>query len=432
MKKIVIIFLMMVLLSSVIFAEVTRKVVAEYPDGSTKEIIYYDDGKEIAKEIFDKKGNIKKVGKIPNGIVKEYYESWELESQTNFKEGKREGIREVYYESGKLESETNFKEDKREGIRKVYYESGKLQQETNYKNDKLEGLHFQYYENGKIKEETNFKNDKQEGIYKGCYESGRLKDEANFKNDKLEWGKSYYESGELEHEINLVGGKGIEKYYYKNSVLRQEGNLKDSELEGLVKSYYESGELKAEAKYKNGELEGIYKVYYESGKLKSKYNYKDGKMQGIGEDYYEDGKLEAKVFECSECNEIFSTGKEIKKVKDKIYCNNCYVKQFSKLYDKILEIFISNGGIPLSFTASFELNNGKSMSVEDFKKEKTGRGILYSLSTMGGDVYIEIIQETDYLFWIERRTGVMSFGPTKYLYEINLKTGIMSPKGTMK
>ncbi|MEK7448840.1 MAG: hypothetical protein AAB019_05070, partial [Planctomycetota bacterium] len=36
-----------------LIGEVTRKTTQKYPNGTTKEIIYYQDGKEIAKELFD-------------------------------------------------------------------------------------------------------------------------------------------------------------------------------------------------------------------------------------------------------------------------------------------------------------------------------------------------------------------------------------------
>ncbi|MEK6645793.1 MAG: hypothetical protein AABY84_03855 [Candidatus Firestonebacteria bacterium] len=75
----------------------------EYPNGKLKEMIYYNNGKEIAKKIFDIKNNIvKNTGKIPNGLIKEYYESGKLWIEWNYKDDKQEGISRIYNENGEI------------------------------------------------------------------------------------------------------------------------------------------------------------------------------------------------------------------------------------------------------------------------------------------------------------------------------------------
>lgn len=127
-------WLLLILLStSIVSAEVTRKQTLN-PDG-TKGYVFYSEGKEVAKQIVDDGGNvIKIIGKIPDGIVREYYQSGKLKGEGNFKDGKLEGIVKEYYESGKLKTEWNFKNDKLEGISKRYYESGGTKYIDTYKN----------------------------------------------------------------------------------------------------------------------------------------------------------------------------------------------------------------------------------------------------------------------------------------------------------
>ena len=61
-----------VLVSPFVYADVVRKLV-ENPDG-TQEAIYESEGKEVAKELLDQDGTvIRTVGKIPDGLVKEFY-----------------------------------------------------------------------------------------------------------------------------------------------------------------------------------------------------------------------------------------------------------------------------------------------------------------------------------------------------------------------
>ncbi|MEK7450266.1 MAG: hypothetical protein AAB019_12390, partial [Planctomycetota bacterium] len=108
------VLVLIVLMPAIILGdgEVTQKTTQEYPDGTIKEIIYYQDGKKIAKKLFDEKGNSTIEGKIPEGIAKDYYASGKLEDEATYKDGKQEGIHKIYYESGKLEIEGNYKNDK--------------------------------------------------------------------------------------------------------------------------------------------------------------------------------------------------------------------------------------------------------------------------------------------------------------------------------
>ena len=142
MKRIVML-LLMVLLPAIVFAEITRKVVDKYPDvgkgeitlpGQPKTIIYLNSkGKEVAKEICDESGKIiETTGKIPDGIIKEYYESGKLLAEYNYKDGKLEGLSKGYYESGAFRGEWNYKSGKLEGIVKVFYENGNLNYEMNF------------------------------------------------------------------------------------------------------------------------------------------------------------------------------------------------------------------------------------------------------------------------------------------------------------
>jgi antitoxin component YwqK of YwqJK toxin-antitoxin module len=105
--------------------------------------------------------------------------------------------------------------------------------------------------------------------------------------------KSYYESGELNHEWNCKDGKknGIGKWYQKTGALGGEANYKDGKANGIGKTYYESGALKSEENYKNGKQDGIYKTYYESGILETQLITRNGKAIS-GMFYKKNGKKE--------------------------------------------------------------------------------------------------------------------------------------------
>lgn len=173
----------MVLLSTaVVYAEVTRKEMIN-PDG-TVEHVFYSDGKEIAKQKLDDNGDIiQTIGKIPNGVVKGYYESGKLEYECNYRDNKLAGIVKVYYESGRLMKEWNYKDNKLNGITNWYFENGKLLRQFNYEDGKREGMTKKFYENGGIWSIKTYKNGK--FINRKEYDKeGKLTSEQNFSTEE--------------------------------------------------------------------------------------------------------------------------------------------------------------------------------------------------------------------------------------------------------
>ena len=93
---------------------------------------FYSAGKEIAQQVRDRDGAIiKATGTIPDGIVREYYESGKLKEVSNYKNNKREGTSKWYYEDGVLRAERPYKDDKLNGIVKWHYTTGSLGTEFN-------------------------------------------------------------------------------------------------------------------------------------------------------------------------------------------------------------------------------------------------------------------------------------------------------------
>ena len=113
----------------------------------------------------------------------------------DFKDTPLTGLYESYYENGKLESETPYKNGKRDGLAKVYYKNGKLEAEIPYKNGKRDGLVTGYYKNGKLKYQFPHKNGKAEGFLKCYHENGGLLVGAIFQNGTLVSGFMYDTAG---------------------------------------------------------------------------------------------------------------------------------------------------------------------------------------------------------------------------------------------
>jgi len=133
MKKVLCLLVIFLLSAAIVSAEVVRKATRN-PDGTTS-YVFYSDGKEIATQIMDGTGNIIKTeGKIPDGVVKEYYKSGKLKGEGTVKDGKAEGIVKEYYENGKLKAEWSIKNGVPDGTIKRYYESGSIRCIDTYKN----------------------------------------------------------------------------------------------------------------------------------------------------------------------------------------------------------------------------------------------------------------------------------------------------------
>ncbi|MBI4777510.1 hypothetical protein HY792_01085 [Candidatus Desantisbacteria bacterium] len=130
-------FFLLMLMPTFLFAETVGKTII-LSDGKTNAVVYYVNGKEVAREILDKNETVvKTIGKISDGMVKGYYKSGKLQEEWNFKDGKLEGIKKWYDENGNLWLKWNYKDGKLEGICKGYYKNGNLRAESNYKDDKL-------------------------------------------------------------------------------------------------------------------------------------------------------------------------------------------------------------------------------------------------------------------------------------------------------
>jgi antitoxin component YwqK of YwqJK toxin-antitoxin module len=194
-KSALLLMLVLVFVSSCVFGDVTREVIKN-PDG-TQEVIFYRDGKELAKELIGTDDTvITTMGKIPDGLVKEFFFDGAVREEVYYKNGKKEGVAKLYNSKGVVRGEFNFKKGIQDGLSKTYYDTGELLKEISFKNGKLEGVNREYAKDGTLLFEAYFKDDKQDGITtiydpKGgktvsVYDKGKLVSEKHYDaNGKL-------------------------------------------------------------------------------------------------------------------------------------------------------------------------------------------------------------------------------------------------------
>jgi len=154
---------LLALVSSFVFGDVIREVI-KHPD-ETQEVIFYKNGKEIAKELIGADGKVLKTeGKVPDGLVKEFFFDGTVREEVYYKNGKKEGVAKLYNSEGVLRGEFNFKHGRQEGLSKTYHPTGELFKEITFKDGKLEGVNREYGKDGTLLFEAYFKDDKQDGI----------------------------------------------------------------------------------------------------------------------------------------------------------------------------------------------------------------------------------------------------------------------------
>ena len=145
LKRIIITFLLVWLIPIAVFSEITRKT----DDG--KIFYFYSGNKKIAKETFDEKGNVKRVGKIPDGIVKRYNEFGRLSQEWNYKNNKRNGLSKSYRRDGKVWQEGNYENDK--VISEKQYELTAVQREAEREAEREELIGLLGSEENDVKDE---------------------------------------------------------------------------------------------------------------------------------------------------------------------------------------------------------------------------------------------------------------------------------------
>ncbi|MDO9214188.1 MAG: hypothetical protein Q8Q54_08100 [Methylococcales bacterium] len=106
-----------------------------------------------------------------------------------------------------------------------YYSNGKKQVESNYKDGKLNGLFTSFYENGRKKVEANHKNGMKNGLATLFDENEQKKSEMNYKDDELNGLFTLYENGQKQAESIYKDGKEIKESVYENETQK---NANDS------------------------------------------------------------------------------------------------------------------------------------------------------------------------------------------------------------
>ncbi len=211
-------------------------------------IIYYKGGREIARELYDKSGDLLNlVGSIPDGPVKEYYQTGYLKEIFHYSGNKPEGCARRFYYDGQIWEDMNFKNGKLDGPCLMYYMSGVLWNESFYSAGKLEGVCKTFYENGELEILASYSNGQLDGEYKMFYNNGNLMEVSTFRNNVREgFFTRFYDSGEVELIDEYSKGEVIRRKRYAENGSLLSDNIKpvpevEEEKRKTASGYFNEG-----------------------------------------------------------------------------------------------------------------------------------------------------------------------------------------------
>ncbi|MCX5782587.1 MAG: hypothetical protein NT145_07820 [Elusimicrobia bacterium] len=131
MKKILLLFVMMVIIPSLIFGEVEQRLEEDSH-------VFYQNGKRMFSIKVTQENFFEPVAdsRIPDGILKRYGGDGSL-TECSYKNGKANGLSKSYYKDGKVCGTCYYKNGLGNGVSTVYNEDGSIQCSAIYKNGKL-------------------------------------------------------------------------------------------------------------------------------------------------------------------------------------------------------------------------------------------------------------------------------------------------------
>ncbi len=111
----------------------------------------------IVKEFYPNgrlKSATEAVGKLRQGLSREYRADGTLESEIYYDQNRKHGSAKSYYADGKtVKNELRYVNGYRQGDAKWYYQSGKIYRVTPYEKNQINGVRYIYYENGNLQAE---------------------------------------------------------------------------------------------------------------------------------------------------------------------------------------------------------------------------------------------------------------------------------------
>ena len=212
--------------------------------------------------------------------------------------GQKQGRWVEFYQNGAKKTETQYYNGKVNGVQRNFDQSGKLVDEQRFVDGKpftvendttladVEIAEYKktFYDNGKLKTEGAFMHNMPIGIHKEYDENGNLKKTLEYSSESVLVGEGMYdENGKRTGKWRLYDGYW--DYFYA------EGEFRKGKKTGHWSYFYASGNPEMEGEYEVDKPVGEWTWLYPNGAKRRMENYYDGLLDGAYEEYDSIGNL---------------------------------------------------------------------------------------------------------------------------------------------
>jgi antitoxin component YwqK of YwqJK toxin-antitoxin module len=272
----------------------------KYEDGTPREVFY---------ALEKGNGNF-----VRDGEYKSWYPNGHLETQGQYKEGKRAGSWKHWYKNSQLQSEETYSLDVLDGRYMTWYENGQKKIDAQALRGKYVNHYMSWFDNGQVEFDlTRDTHGNMIGLYTEWYRNGKMKWKGSADANALKIGALTFwdEKGRKIAEWNFDKGKlnGSIKFWDANGRLYVHREFKDSVDIDLPANYKRNGTTDI-LELKKGET--------------FKLTYADKYLGGNGGVKTEQGKFEINLIETEAYLKLgkFADGKLIKFNRDSIVYRN--------------------------------------------------------------------------------------------------------------
>ena len=176
-------------------------------------ITNYDENAEINKELEDLEVSSE------NELFISEYDSLKFKINLDPEYLKKDGAFLINYKNKKTKYEGTVSDGKIVGLCRSYYESGNIKSQVNYKNGQIDGFATFYYDttNQTVKSEVEFENNKIINTYREFYKNGNRKAIISIEKEKFNGDAAYfYKNGVLKMKGKYKNGKKNGKWEFFN------------------------------------------------------------------------------------------------------------------------------------------------------------------------------------------------------------------------
>jgi antitoxin component YwqK of YwqJK toxin-antitoxin module len=161
----------------------------------------------------------------------------------------------------------------------LWFVNGQKAEDSQYREGKYDGVHSTYYENGQKRFEGHYKNGRSDGPFGFWYPDGQKRTEGQWRNGARDGTVTqWHPNGVKESELNYGNGRleGLQTHWYPNGNLSSVETLKDGKRDGPHIECYSNGQFRFLSHYKNGVRDGVATTWNEQGVVQSVEQYRDG------------------------------------------------------------------------------------------------------------------------------------------------------------